>query len=174
MNIACSIRWPGARSVAALLLALSLAIPARGQDVFSALTMGRRDVAEIRKKAETGDAAAQVDFGDVLVSHLRPADALSWYRKAAAQSNVLGEFNVGKMLLFGAGGYPADQAVHADPVHGLRWTFMAATNHNFYAYQNMSRALREGIGTSIDLVAAYAWLQVYFDTARAANSLASK
>jgi hypothetical protein len=148
-----------------LLLVPLLGVPVSGQNpLFDALARANSDVAEIRKRAEAGDAAAQVAFADILTTHSRHADALSWYLKAAARGNVAGQFHVGRTLLNGAFGDPSDQTVHADPVEGLRWTYMAATNHNRDASWDMSHALQRGMGTSVDVVAAYAWLELHFES----------
>jgi hypothetical protein len=68
------------------------------------------------------------------------------------------------MLLFGAQGIPANLSVQPNPAEGVRWTFMAATNFHPYACWNMGKALRQGLGTSTNLVAAYAWLKLFSET----------
>jgi len=147
-----------------LLLAVFIAIPSLGQNPLrTGLTMGFGDVPEIKKKAEAGNAEAQVTLGNVLAAHFRRSEALGWYRKAAAQGNIDAEYYIGEMLLFGGYG-DSTNAVQPNPVEGLRWTFMAATNLNPAAYYNMSRALRQGLGTSADPVAAYAWLILLSET----------
>ena len=83
------------------------------------MTMGFGDVAEIKKRAEAGDAQAQVTLGKGLVSYLKSAEALGWFRKAAAQGNADGEYEVGNMLLYGS---PVER------VESLQWTFLAATH----------------------------------------------
>jgi hypothetical protein len=141
-------------------LGLLMAIHARGQNlIYDAMARAGSDYAEIRKRAEAGDATAQVAFGDILTGKLRHADALLWYRKAADQGNVYGQFHVGRTLLHGALGNPADQSVKADPVQGLGWAFMAATNRIPAACWDMSFALQRGVGTDVDLISAYAWLE---------------
>jgi hypothetical protein len=97
----------------------------------------------------------------MLASSLKATEALEWYRKAAAQGSVEGKYNVGHMLLFGAPGLPANMSVQPKPAEGIRWTFMAATNSNANAWLDMSKALRQGIGTSTNLTQAYAWLSLY-------------
>src|SRR4051812_11518006 len=72
------------------------------------LTMGLGDVAQIKQKAEAGDAAAQVTLADSLASSFHATEALDWYRNAAAQGSVEGKFHVGQMLLFGAPGIPVN------------------------------------------------------------------
>lgn len=130
----------------------------------NAITMGFGDVAEIKKKAEAGDPAAQVKLGDSLASSFHATEALQWYQKAAAQGNVEGKFHVGQMLLFGAPGIPANLTVKPNQTEGIRWTFMAATNYHPYACWNMGKALSQGLGTSTDPVAAYAWLKLFSET----------
>jgi hypothetical protein len=127
--------------------------------------MGMGDIAVIKQKAEAGDAAAQVALGDTLASRFHASEALDWYRKAAAQGNVEGEYHVGDMLLSGAFGNPQTLGVRPSPTEGIRWTFMAATNFHAYACWNMAKALPQGLGASTNLVAAYAWLSLYANTA---------
>jgi Sel1 repeat len=128
------------------------------------VTMGSGDVAAIKQKAEAGDVTAQVELGDALASRLQATEALTWYRKAANQKNIEGEYHVGQMLLFGAPGDPSKLSVQPDRIEGLRWTFMAATNFHAYACWNMAKALRQGLGTGTNLVEAYAWLKLFSET----------
>jgi len=78
-------------------------------------------------------------------SHSRASEALQWYRRAAAQGNVEGEYRAGNMLLFGGFGNPKALAVQPNRAEGIRWTFMAATNGNPQACYNMARVLREAV-----------------------------
>ena len=126
--------------------------------------MGMSDVAVIKQKAEAGDAAAQVALGNALASSFHANEALEWYRKAAVQGNIEGEYQVGDMLLFGAHGIPNNLSVSPNQTEGIRWTFMAATNFHANACWNMAKALRQGLGASTNLVAAYAWLSLYANT----------
>ncbi len=142
-------------------LALLLTHPASAQDnLRGTLTMGMGDVAAIKQRAEAGDAGAQVALGNALASRFRASEALVWYRKAASQGDVEGKYHVGDMLLFGAPGIPDTFTVRANHTEGIRWTFMAATNFHAYACRNMAKALRQGLGTSTNLVAACAWLSL--------------
>jgi hypothetical protein len=132
--------------------------------VGNVVTMGFGDIAAIKQRAETGDATAQVALGDALGSQFRATEALEWYRRAAAQGNVEAKYRVGGMLLFGAFGNPSNLGVQPNRTEGLRWTFMAATNLHANACLNMAKAFRQGLGTSTNLVAAYAWLNVASET----------
>jgi hypothetical protein len=119
------------------------------------------DEPALRTQAESGDARAQVALGDRLADRFQSTDALVWYQKSAAQGDVEGEFHLGQMLLFGAGGVPDSFAVVPNPPDGLRWTFLAATNLHPMACWNLSKALRRGIGANTNLVESYAWLTVF-------------
>jgi hypothetical protein len=146
----------------ALLLILTTA-PAQNP-LSGTLTMGFGDVATLKRKAGAGDASAQVALGEALASNFHASEALDWYRKAAIQGNVAGEYHAGDMLLFGAAGIPQTSAVRPNHAEGIRWTFQAATNFHPQACWNMSRALLEGLGTSPNVVEAYAWLKLYAGT----------
>ncbi len=151
----------------ALLAASCFLLPhlAAAQDPLrGVLTLGLGDVAAIKQKAETGDAAAQVALADSLAAHFQATEALAWYRKAAAQGNIEAKYQVGNVLLFGAPGIPNNLTVRPNPAEGIRWTFMAATNFHPRACWNMGKALRDGLGTSTNLVAAYAWLSLFANT----------
>ncbi len=155
------------RFTLALSVALSVASAAFSQDQLRGMmTTAFGDLAAIKKNAEAGDARAQVSLADSLASSFHTAEALVWYRKAAAQGNVEGAYQVGRLLLFGCAGIPASQSVKADPSEGIRWTFMAATNLHADACHNMSRALQRGVGVSTNQVEAYAWLQLFADSSR--------
>jgi hypothetical protein len=155
------INWRSLLAVSAILLTH----PVPAQDTLrGTFTMGFGDVAAIKQKAEAGDAAAQVALGSALASRFHASEALDWYRKAAVQGNVEGKYHVGEMLLFGAPGIPKALAVQPNHTEGIRWTFLAATNFHPQACWNMAKALRQGLGTSINLVEAYAWLKLFADT----------
>jgi len=130
------------------------------------VTMGFGDIAAIKQKAVAGDAQAQVQLGNSLVSSFHPTEALDWYRKAANQGNVEAKYEVGKMLLFGAPGIPNELTVHPHPIEGARLTFAAATNLYPDALWDMAKACRQGLGVETNLVAAYAWLQLFSETTR--------
>lgn len=154
--------WTALVTVFASVLAVCT-VPA--EDALSGiLKMGTADVAQIKQKAEAGDAAAQVALGECLASSFHATEALEWYRKAAAQGNLEGKFHAGQMLLFGAPGIPTKLSVQPNQTEGIRWTFLAATNHHPYACWNMAKALSQGLGTSTNLIAAYAWLKLFSET----------
>ena len=57
------------------------------------------DLAETRKKAEQGDAAAQNELGVMYYSGTgvpkNSTEAVKWFRKAARQGNAAAQFNLG-------------------------------------------------------------------------------
>ena len=128
------------------------------------LKMNYTDVAETKREAEAGDKAAQLSLGDTFASQNRPSDALQCYRKAADQGSLEAVYRIGKTLLGGAPGVPAEKSVKADPATGIQFVFCAATNRYSAAYYDMYTAYRDGTWVAKDIVQAYAWLQLSSDT----------
>jgi len=94
------------RSIAlSLLLTAStffLTCSARAQGpIGTALKMGFTDVAETKRKAEAGGAAAQLSLANTFAGQLRPADAVPWYQKAASQGSLEAVHKLGNILLTG-------------------------------------------------------------------------
>ena len=128
-----------------------------------AVTMAFGDISALKQKAEAGDPQAQVALAAALEDHHHPAEALTWYRKAAKTGNMDAIYNIGRMLLFGQTGIPHSETVQANPVEGIRLTYFAATNGYHKAIGNMSGAFERGLGVSADLTQAYAWFQLFCD-----------
>ena len=88
------------RSLALLALALMLLVNV-------AVGADSPDVAATRKKAEAGDAAAQIMLGSwYLVGEGAPkdsAEAVKWLRKAADQGDSVAQFALGVMYANGDG-----------------------------------------------------------------------
>ncbi len=120
------------------------------------------NLAITKERAERGDAKSQVELADSLAASQLAAQAVAWYRKAAEQGNVEAKFRLGEILINGAARLPQpDQRVAPNPTEGVRWTFEAATNFHPGACRNMSCVLEKGIGLGVNLVEAYAWLEVF-------------
>jgi len=119
------------------------------------------EVPALKRKAEAGDREAQLALGQALSTRSRPADALVWYRKAAAQGSAVGAWLAGELLMFGKTANEDDQRVVAKPEEGLALTYFAATNRNAEAWHNMSLALQRGLTGRTNNVEAYAWLRLY-------------
>ena len=141
-----------------------LASSCLAQDILQHLfTSTVEDIAEIKRRAEAGDVAAQKKLANTLAAQFRSAEALEWYRKAAQRGDLEAFYQVGRLLLYGAIGSAPQQAVAADPQTGVFIIFRAATNRHVGAYRDLYRAYREGRGVAKDTVEAYAWLQLHVD-----------
>ena len=115
------------------------------------------DLAETRKKAESGDADAQIALG--LRYHKGegvPKDlveAVKWYRKAAEQGDFKVQYNLGNMHYYGTG-VPKDYATavklyrKAAEQHAIVQHFLG-----LFAYSG------NGVVPK-DLVQAHAWLNI--------------
>jgi TPR repeat protein len=93
------------------------------------------DFAEIKKKAEAGDASAQFDLG---VMYFKgegvlkdSAEAVKWYRKSAEQGFAEAQLNLGVMYYKGDG-------VLKDSVQAHAWYNNASANGNVIAKKNLS------------------------------------
>lgn len=82
-----------------------------------------RALSELKPEAEAGNALAQVQVAGIyqygLVSAANFAEALKWYRKAAAQDNADAMLGLGIM-------YSLGQGVEKDPVQSFKWLTLAA------------------------------------------------
>ena len=155
-----------ARTVVLSVLVL-FARTAPAQDMFQhIITSSYEDVAEIKRKAEAGDARAQYKLANSLASQFRSADALQWYSKAARHGDLESFYQAGHMLLYGANGIPHEQSVQSNPPEGIRIVFRAATNGHHAASYDMYQAYKDGRGVAKDTVQSYAWLQLHVDTDR--------
>lgn len=119
------------------------------------------DLLTVKRKADAGDAKAQVVLGNRLFENQRCADALIWYRKASAKGSAEADYHVGTMLLHGADTGVANQDVLPNPAEGIQATYRAATNFHAKACRDMSLALQKGLGVEPNRIEAYAWLQLF-------------
>ncbi len=116
-------------------------------------------VADIRKKAEAGDAASQSLLGywyasdqydtgrGVLEDH---KEAVKWYRKAAEQGYALAQVKLGGM-------YGSGRGVPQDHKEAIKWCRKAAMQGNARAQVALGASYAKGGGVLKDYVAAYAW-----------------
>ena len=166
---AVSMNRRGARgkflSITIVISLFILASNLRAQDALQYLsTAGFEDVAEVKRKAEAGDASSQYKLANLFIFQTRSADALKWYLKAARQGNPESAYQVGRLLLYGSAGMPHEQAVAANPSEGIRIVFGAAKQGHRDAIYDMYRAYKEGRAVAKDIVQAYAWLQFEVNT----------
>jgi len=112
---------------------------------------------DLAKKAEAGDAEAQVQLGrayeegnGVLQSD---ESAVRWYRKSAEQGNANAENSLGVMYALGRG-------VPRDKEEALRWYKKAAKQGLPEADFNVAVCYYNGDGVASDLNRAYAWMVI--------------
>lgn len=136
-----------------------------GQGFFSAVEaegapQKNEPVSVLRKKAENGDAEAQLSLG---VSYDKGegvpqnyAEAAKWYRKAAEQGHVIAQYNLGDMYYEGAG-------VPRNYAEAAKWFRRAADQGDPYAQYDLGSMYEEGKGVSRSYEKAYIWFTLAAD-----------
>ncbi len=115
------------------------------------------DLAEVRRAAEDGDAAAQVKlghvhwYGDGVDQNYR--EAISWYRRAAEQGNVGGQLELGAAYWEGVG-------VPQDHAEAARWLRRAAEQGDPGGQIGLGSAYWSGLGVPEDHVEAHMWFNL--------------
>ena len=125
---------------------------AQQEDIF-----GGNNVETVIARAEAGDAEAQM----ALAQRYRfgagvPRDtarAVEWFKKAAEQGNVQGEFSVGFMYAVGEDGFERNTVMAA------AWFRRAAENGHPNAQINLGNMYRMGDGVERNLETALFWFQ---------------
>jgi TPR repeat protein len=156
---------------------------ARQQDVDRAL-------ADVREKASAGDAIAQFTLGSILYYGTpQTAQAIEWFRKAAAQSFAPAELQLGQ-LYEGGFGVPSNEtdamlwyrraadhespagqrsvgdfylkgrAVAADPLEAVRWYRRAADGDDLRAQYLLADMHFSGERIPRDYISAYVWFTI--------------
>ncbi len=121
------------------------------------ITSGRPSSAEeadLRSKAEAGDAVAQTALGRAYQDGNGVAQnnelAAKWYRKAADQGNATAQNNLGIL-------YRAGSGVEKSKEEALKWYAKAARQGYASAMFNLGAAYYNGDGVNIDDSRSYAW-----------------
>jgi len=128
----------------------------------------REDLADVRTKAEHGDADAQVklghayEVGDGVAKDF--GEALKWYRKSADQGDDVAQFDVGVMYYRAIG-------VPQDLIEAVRWYRRAAEQGNADAQFGLAAFYFAGAGVEKDEIEALAWFDV---SALSGNEAATK
>ena len=133
-------------------LMLAVATAATAQDLANST-----DLAEVRRAAEDGDAAAQAELGDVYW-HGGGVDqdyreAISWYRRAAEQGNVGGQLGLGTAYWEGVG-------VPQDHAEAARWLRLAAEQGDPGGQFGLGSAYWNGLGVPQDHIEAHMWFNL--------------
>jgi TPR repeat protein len=144
----------------ALIFSLFLAVTTKAQQpafppaTNSLTTNTFLDIAQLRAKAEKGDAAAQFDlgscyyYGDGVPQDL--AEAVKWSRKAAEQGHVEAQFNLAVC-------YEHGQGVAQDFTEAVRWYRKSAEQGMAAAQGNLGFCYVNGQGVPRDYGEAVKW-----------------
>ena len=91
------------------------------------------------------------------------AEALKWFRRAAAQNSAHAQYNLGHM-------YSTGKGVPRDEVESARWYRLAAEQNDVGSQRIVGSLYADGRGVPKDLVQAYAWSKVAAISDRSAQS----
>ena len=147
-------------------------------------------LAAARLSATAGDVVAQFSLGAILYyGSADTAEAIDWFRKAAAQSYAPAELQMGQLYDFGFGVRPDDAealswyrkaAVHgsaagqravadfyrtgrgvaADAVEAVRWYRRAADADDLRAQYELGQMYFDGAGVPRDYISAFVWFSL--------------
>ena len=113
--------------------------------------------AEIKAKAEAGDAYTQFNLGlmyykgeGVLKDN---KEAVKWWRKAAEQGDAGAQNNLGGM-------YAEGEGVQEDNKEAVKWWRKAADQGQVIAQYNLGVMYAKGEGVLQDYVTAYVWVNI--------------
>ena len=119
-----------------------------------ATSAAKYDIAEIKAKAESGDAEAQLNYGGACLNGdgvaKDSAAAAKWFRKAADQKNILAQYNLGICFMNG-------QGVAKDAVEAAKWVRKAAEQNLPIAQFYLGAYYAYGEGVGKDDVEAVKW-----------------
>ncbi|GAB3244301.1 tetratricopeptide repeat protein [Chitinimonas naiadis] len=113
-------------------------------------------LADLRKAAEGGDAAAQTQLGLRYRKGLGVSPdnqlAVDWYRKAADQNHAEAQAYLGFMYMTGRG-------VKKDDNQAVRYSRLSAEQGNSIGQYNLALLYLAGRGVPLDNLEAYRWLK---------------
>ncbi len=116
----------------------------------------KNDIAEIKAKAENGDAEAQLKFGRACFNGdgvtKDSAEAVKWFRKAADQNNIRAQFNLGIC-------YTSGEGVTKDEAEALKWIRKAADQNFILAQYYLGVCYVNWQGVAKDVVEAAKWVR---------------
>lgn len=108
----------------------------------------------INKRANDGDAAAQMILSEVQYGLKNRAEGERWLRKAVQTENIYAEFLLGSEFLHGIhGGVPR-------PDEAVIWLKLAAYEGYTGAQEELSNCYRTGLGVEKNELEGYAWLLI--------------
>jgi TPR repeat protein len=117
----------------------------------------REALAQLRAKAEQGDAQAQSGLAEAyFIGGLGLAkdyvEAVKWCRKAAEQNHAHAQFNLGTCYANGHG-------VRKEEVEAVKWYRKAAEQNHAKAQYNLGVCYHEGQGVEKDEIEAVKWVR---------------
>ena len=128
--------------------------PRSDRVVLSEAVLPSSDIADLRAKAEAGDAASQTKLGWRYANGDGVAEdsaiAVSWYRKAAQQGDIEAQYNLGWRYSVGAG-------VAEDDILSVLWYRKAAEQGDVRSQTNLGLFYSNGVGVSKNRIKAYMW-----------------
>lgn len=144
--------------MALLVSSLSLILVSGGQPLQAQQSeVDGRQLAELRAKAEKGDAEAQCNLGQRLLAPLPSAsvaqqheEGVKWLRKAAEQNHAHAQFALGISYLTGRG-------VAKDEAEAVKWWRKAAAQNLPYAQFELGGCYYNGRGMATNYVEAVKW-----------------
>lgn len=104
----------------------------------------------LRKAAEQGNLAAQVELGVVYDNMQDFAQAFTWYSKAAEQGNARAEYNLGLC-------YQNGESVPKNMAQAIAWFRKAADQGDVIAQNNLGTMFEHGVGVPQDYLQAANW-----------------
>jgi TPR repeat protein len=132
----------------------------------------RKLLADIRAKAEKGDAQSQAELGSAFLLGILgvakdEAEGVKWFRKAAEQNHALAQHNLGVCYAFGEG-------VAKDYVEAVKWYRKAAEQNLAQAQIHVGTCYFDGQGVTKDEGEAVKWYRKAAEQnhAEAQNNLA--
>ena len=143
-----------ATRLALVVLFLTLGVAVAQQTSSASNVTNRETFAELKIKAESGDAIAQSMLGWSYSSGQGvPQDnteAVKWYRKAAGQGNADAEYSLGVH-------YASGQRVPQDYAEAVKWYRKAADQGKAYAQHNLGWCYASSQGVPQDYAEAVKW-----------------
>jgi TPR repeat protein len=117
----------------------------------------RKLLADVRAKAEKGDAQSQYELGRIFFFGTCGmaqdwAESAKWFRKAAEQNDAPAQFNLGVC-------YHEGQGVAQDDVEAVRWVRKAAEQNDAPAQFHLGLCYLHGQGVARDYVEAVRWFR---------------
>lgn len=128
----------------------------------------QRAIADLRQQALAGDVNAQLQLGVIYLTGdgvaKDDAQAMTWFRKAADQTNPVAERYMAEMYFKGRG-------VTADNMEAVKWLRMSAEQDDAQSEYNLAVMYTQGLGVGKNLKLAAEWMQKAADQNLAAAQL---